>query len=152
MRKSKHSRPHASERAAAGADYEHVTTDRQLKQLCHDLAAEPTIAFDTEFVSEHTYRPQLCLIQVCAGERMAVIDPQAVYTVADAQAVLRLTRSTIGREVKEGRLRVSRRAGRYYLLGEWLLQWLREGELPRREPAHANSRNGHAGVGPPATN
>lgn len=34
------------------------------------------IAFDTEFVSEHSYRPELCLIQVAAGDRLAVIDPQ----------------------------------------------------------------------------
>jgi ribonuclease D len=62
-------------------DYEHVTTDAQLKQLCHELADAPTIAFDTEFVSEHTYRPELCLIQVAAGDRMVVIDPQPISDV-----------------------------------------------------------------------
>ena len=33
-----------------------------------------TIAFDTEFVSEHTYRPVLCLIQIAADDDLAVID------------------------------------------------------------------------------
>ena len=47
--------------------------------------SEPSIAFDTEFVSEHTYRPELCLIQVAAGDRLAVIDPQ---TIDDVTAIL----------------------------------------------------------------
>jgi hypothetical protein len=74
------------------------------------------------------------------GGPIASINPNDVFTVQGAQAALKLTRSTIGREVREGRLRIARRAGRYYLLGAWLLQWLAEGELPRRRPAQ---RNGH---------
>jgi ribonuclease D len=62
-------------------DFEHITTDRGLKDFCHSLAAVPVIAFDTEFVSEHSYRPELCLIQVAAGGRMAVIDPQPISDV-----------------------------------------------------------------------
>jgi ribonuclease D len=33
------------------------------------------IGFDTEFVSEDTFYPELCLIQVATPERLAVIDP-----------------------------------------------------------------------------
>ena len=70
-----------------------------------------------------------------------VIHPTAIYLVEDARRVLRLKESTVRREVREGRLRVAKRAGRYYLLGAWLLQWLREGEVRRRaQPAR---------VGPP---
>jgi hypothetical protein len=61
-----------------------------------------------------------------------VIEPSGVYTVDDTRRILKLRQSTIRREVREGRLRVARRAGRYYLLGEWLLEWIRGGELPRR--------------------
>jgi hypothetical protein len=64
-----------------------------------------------------------------------VIDANGVYTVDDARQIFRLKQSTIRREVREGRLRVSKRAGRYYLLGEWLLQWIREGELRGRTAA-----------------
>lgn len=36
------------------------------------------IGFDTEFVSEDSFRPQLCLVQVIVGDTMAVIDPLEV--------------------------------------------------------------------------
>ena len=48
-------------------NYDHITTDHDLAAFCHDLADAPAIAFDTEFVSEDTYRPELCLIQVAAA-------------------------------------------------------------------------------------
>jgi hypothetical protein len=60
-----------------------------------------------------------------------VIHPHAVYFSDTLRELFRLKRSTVRREVKEGRLRVARRAGRYYLLGEWILEWLRAGELAR---------------------
>jgi hypothetical protein len=61
-----------------------------------------------------------------------VIHATAIYSVDEAQHFLHLRRSTIRRELREGRLRVSKRAGRYYLLGEWLIDWIRAGEVRRR--------------------
>jgi hypothetical protein len=60
-----------------------------------------------------------------------VINPNGVYNLDGAQRVLGLTRTTLRREVRQGRLRVSKRAGRYFILGEWLLEWIRKGELRR---------------------
>jgi ribonuclease D len=57
--------------------YQHITTPKQLAEFVGRLAGAETIAFDTEFVSEHTYRSDLCLIQVAAGGELAVIDPLA---------------------------------------------------------------------------
>jgi len=59
----------------------------------------------------------------------------AVYGVDDARRILRLKQSTIRREVREQRLRVSKRAGRYFILGRWLIEWIEAGELKRRRPA-----------------
>ncbi len=68
--------------------HDHVTTDEQLAALCQRLATAETIAFDTEFVSEHSYRPELCLIQVAAGDVLAVIDPQPIRDVTPFWEVL----------------------------------------------------------------
>jgi ribonuclease D len=55
--------------------YESINTVDELKQFCEEIADCEVIGFDTEFVSEDSYRPQLCLIQVAAGDRLAIIDP-----------------------------------------------------------------------------
>ncbi len=55
-----------------------ITTAEDLGELVQRIADQPRVAFDTEFVSEHSYRPQLCLIQVAAGTVLAAIDPLAV--------------------------------------------------------------------------
>ena len=59
-------------------DYLQINTDQELQRYCEQLASEPIIAFDTEFVAEHTYRPQLCLIQIAAGNSQAIIDTLSV--------------------------------------------------------------------------
>ncbi len=61
-----------------------------------------------------------------------VIHENAVYFLDDAIKIFRLKKSTIRREVRDCRLRISKRAGRYYLLGKWLIEWLEAGELKRQ--------------------
>ncbi|TWU10122.1 ribonuclease D [Allorhodopirellula heiligendammensis] len=63
-------------------NYETIVSAEQLAEFCERIATEPVIGFDTEFVSEDCYRPELCLIQVAAGEHLAIIDP---YPVGDTQ-------------------------------------------------------------------
>lgn len=55
-----------------------ITSDEHLAEFCTELAGQPWIAFDTEFVSERTYRPVLCLVQVATESAVAVIDALAV--------------------------------------------------------------------------
>ena len=62
-------------------DYESITTESQLGEFCRQLAACPWIALDTEFVSENTYRPELCLIQVSTPRHLAMIDTMVVHDV-----------------------------------------------------------------------
>ncbi len=54
---------------------DYIHSQQQLVQLSEALRTEPLIAFDTEFVAEDSYRPQLCLIQVATRSHLSVIDP-----------------------------------------------------------------------------
>ena len=55
-----------------------VTSESQLNELCEQLSSADVIAFDTEFISENTYRPELCLVQIASGEMQTIIDPLKV--------------------------------------------------------------------------
>lgn len=63
--------------------HETILSDDGLADFCQRLAGATRIGFDTEFVSEDTFRPELCLVQVIAeggpgGDLLAVIDPQPI--------------------------------------------------------------------------
>jgi ribonuclease D len=58
--------------------HETITTPAQLAEFCRRLAKAGQIGLDTEFVSEDTYRPELCLVQVATDRELAVIDPYSV--------------------------------------------------------------------------
>lgn len=51
-----------------------IRCPRQLDEFCERLARVNRLGLDTEFVSEDTYRPQLCLVQVATACELAVID------------------------------------------------------------------------------
>lgn len=55
---------------------EHIVANPEQLAACLDHLAEvPVIAFDTEFVGEDAYRPELCLVQIATAEHLFVIDP-----------------------------------------------------------------------------
>src|SRR5262245_14787833 len=53
-----------------------------LEACCTHLARCPTFGFDTEFVGEHSYHPELCLIQVATDTALYLIDPFAFDSLA----------------------------------------------------------------------
>jgi ribonuclease D len=57
------------------AHYSYITNQESLHQLCAKISAERVVAFDTEFVAEDSYKPELCLVQVAVGGDVAIIDP-----------------------------------------------------------------------------
>lgn len=59
-----------------------IATAAGLDDLVAHLRAAGRFAFDTEFVSEETFEPNLCLIQVATTERLAAVDPLAVRDIA----------------------------------------------------------------------
>src|ERR671918_350072 len=54
-----------------------LTTTAELAALCAELAREPYVAVDTEFMRDRTYWPKLCLVQLAGAKRQAAIDPLA---------------------------------------------------------------------------
>jgi ribonuclease D len=67
--------------------YDHITSDQHLRDFCDCVASAPIVAFDTEFVSEDSYLPELCLIQLAADGRLAIVDP---FEVEDLSPLWRL--------------------------------------------------------------
>ncbi len=55
-----------------------ITSAEGLHDLATHLREVGRFGFDTEFVSEDTFEPSLCLIQVASTERIVVVDPLAV--------------------------------------------------------------------------
>ena len=61
--------------------YQSITTDAELVEFCNSLVGADVIAFDTEFVSEDRYEPELCLLQVASGGENYIIDTLRVEDI-----------------------------------------------------------------------
>jgi ribonuclease D len=61
--------------------HRYISRDSDLAAYCRELRSVPWIAFDTEFVTEFSYFPDLCLVQVASDIGMALLDPKALSTL-----------------------------------------------------------------------
>ena len=69
---------------------------------------------------------------------LCTLSPTDVFDLASATAALGLDPSSLSREVRQGRLKVSKRCGRYFVTGKQLLDWLQAGERTAPQKPHAN--------------
>jgi hypothetical protein len=67
-----------------------------------------------------------------------IIHAQAVYTISSLTEALSLRKGTLPREIRKRRLRYAKRAGRVWILGEWVLEWLKSGEVVRKKEETTN--------------
>jgi ribonuclease D len=68
--------------ASSRVQYELITTEPQLRDFCETIRAASVVAFDTEFVSEDSYQPELCLVQIAAAGHLAIVDPLELTDLA----------------------------------------------------------------------
>lgn len=59
-----------------------ISCDSDFVELCHHIRECGIVAFDTEFVSESTYRPELGLLQFATQDRCVAVDPLAVVDLS----------------------------------------------------------------------
>ena len=70
-----------------------MDNDAALARLVAALEHASSAAVDTEFVREKTYYPQLCLIQIGTGERVACVDCLATLDLGPMYAQLSIRAS-----------------------------------------------------------
>jgi hypothetical protein len=73
------------------------------------------------------------MVEVTEMNAPHVIHPNAVYDREAAAIALGLPKSTLIREISLGRLRCSKRGGRYFIIGQWLLDWIAAAELKSKQ-------------------
>jgi ribonuclease D len=64
-----------------------ITDAQEAADACEQLRAAGTVAYDTEFIGEETYWPELCLIQLASETQVVLIDP---ITLTDCTPVWNL--------------------------------------------------------------
>lgn len=94
-----------------------IASPAELEGLIAHLRDSGRFAFDTEFVSEDTFEPILCLVQVATRDRLAAVDPLALadfspfWDVVHDPAV-EVVMHAAGEDLRIDRLRSGRLPGR----------------------------------------
>lgn len=63
-------------------DYTYIRTDQDLVTTCRNLGTESHLYFDTEFISEDVYLPELCLVQLACSQGLFLIDPRPIRDIS----------------------------------------------------------------------
>ena len=79
-----------------------ISDSEALEALAPKLRAAPMYAFDTEFMRERTYYPQLCLVQLATPDLIACIDPLAIADLGVLDRLLSQTAAIkVGHAVRQ---------------------------------------------------
>ena len=65
-----------------------ITDQAGFDDLCSHIHARGLVAFDSEFVSEYTCTPELCLLQFATDERVVGVDPFGVADLSQWWAIM----------------------------------------------------------------
>lgn len=69
-------------------EYTLVSNEEKLDDLLGSVEASTLIGFDTEFVAEDCYQPDLCLLQISTRNRIFIVDPKAFENLRDLWTLL----------------------------------------------------------------
>lgn len=69
-------------------NYTVVNQAGQLPRLIESIAGADLIGFDTEFVAEDTYQPDLCLLQLSTREEVFIVDPRSLPDLSELWQLL----------------------------------------------------------------
>lgn len=53
----------------------YIDNQQDFESFLEFVSNHDAVAIDTEFIRESTYWPKLCLLQMCCGDKYAIIDP-----------------------------------------------------------------------------
>lgn len=73
---------------AAASDWILIEDDESLAEALDSFTGAQEIAVDTEFMRRNTFYPQIALLQLCAGDRAYLIDPQGIHDLDGIRALL----------------------------------------------------------------
>lgn len=82
-------------------EYQNIRSPQQLAKMADAMRAAKLIGFDTEFVSEDTYFPQLCLIQAVVDGDLFLIDPLELEDVTPFWEALTESQVTVAHAGRE---------------------------------------------------
>lgn len=60
-----------------------VSTPHQVAEFVDYLRTKPRFGFDTEFIGENLYRPELCLVQIATDDQLTLIDPLTAGSLSE---------------------------------------------------------------------
>lgn len=72
----------------------YISNFNDLTDFCKQAAQTKVLAVDTEFLREHTYYPQLCLVQVATADQTAAVDPILITDLSPLKALFEDTSIT----------------------------------------------------------
>jgi len=72
-----------------------ISSRADFVELCRQIRDQGLVAFDTEFVSESTYRPALGFLQFATRERTVAVDPLAVDNLTEWWEIMSDDQTTV---------------------------------------------------------
>ena len=69
-------------------DFTLVSNQSQLEEMLQSIDSANLVCFDTEFVAEDCYQPDLCLLQISTREAIYIVDPKSVDDIGPVWQVL----------------------------------------------------------------